>query len=170
MYAETIFQFRKTLNSLDDCMLKAAAYADTKKFDVNILASARLAPDMFAFNRQVQSACDAAKFAAAYLANQTAPKHEDTETTWTELRERIRKVQTYMETFKKADFENPPAQIKPGWAKGQWLAPEDYIQQVAIPNFYFHVMTAYAILRHSGVDIGKMDYLGKVNMQGQAQS
>lgn len=166
MYGTAIFQFKKMLNNLDQCLVKGAAHADQKKFDVNVLATSRLAPDMFALNRQVQSACDAAKFAAAYLSAQTPPKHEDTETTWPELRERIRKVVTYLETFKHEDFEaSANRQIKPQWAKGKWLTGDEYLQEVSIPNFYFHVMAAYAILRHNGVDVGKMDYLGSMNLR-----
>lgn len=166
MAIQTIFQFKKMLRNLDNCMVKAAAHADTKKFDVNILASYRLAPDMFSFARQIQSTCDAAKFCAAYLSEQTAPKHEDTETTWVELRERIAKVLTYLEGFKDNDFANKEGvKVKPGWAKGKWLHADEYLQEVAVPNFYFHLMAAYAILRHAGVDVGKMDYLGSVDMK-----
>lgn len=168
MYAGTIFQFRKSLKNLDQFMNKAAAYADAKKFDVNILANSRLAPDMFPFIRQVQSACDAAKFCAAYLTEQQAPKHEDVETTWKELHERIQKAVNYLDTFSVESFErSAKVQVKPGWAKGQWLTAEDYVNEVAIPNFYFHLTTAYAILRHSGVDVGKMDFLGTVSMKGE---
>jgi hypothetical protein len=164
--AETIFQFKTMLKNLDQCLKKASAYADHKKFDVNILVDARLAPDMFSFEKQIQSACDAAKFCAAYLSGQTAPKHEDTETTWPQLRERIGKVVSYLENFKETDFENGASvKVKPGWAQGKWIVGSEYVQHLAIPNFYFHVMTAYAILRHNGVDIGKMDYLGQVHLQ-----
>ena len=166
MTAKTIFQFKKMLKNLDQCMVKAAAHADTKKYDVNVLATTRLAPDMFAFNKQIQSCCDAAKFCAAYLSGQTPPKHPDTETTWPELRERIQKVVTYLETFKDGDFAKASEiKVKPGWAEGKWMCGEDYLQDIAIPNFYFHVMAAYAILRHAGVDIGKMDYLGHVDLK-----
>lgn len=168
MSTQAIFHFKKMLQNLDQCMDKAAAYSDGKKFDVNLLADYRLAPDMFPLKRQIQSACDAAKFCAAYLSQQTPPKHEDNEATWGELHERIRKVVTYLDGFKESDFKNlESVQVKPGWAKGQWLSAPDYLNQIAIPNFYFHVMAAYAILRHAGVDIGKMDYLGKVEMQNQ---
>ncbi len=166
MNSQPIFQFKKMLLNLDSCMAKAAAYSDHKKFDVNVLSNSRLAPDMFPFTKQIQATCDAAKFCAAYLAGQTAPKHEDTETTWTELRERIRKAVSYLETFKESDFAQADSvQVKPGWAKGAWLPANNYLNEVAIPNFYFHLMAAYAILRHAGVDIGKMDYLGHVDMK-----
>lgn len=164
--AQTVFQFKKMLKNLESCMTKAAAYADTKKFDVNVLANYRLAPDMFTFIEQIQSACDSAKFCAAYLSEQTPPKHEDNEETWAQAHDRVKKVITYLEGFKASDFEKgTKVQVKPGWAKGKWIQGDEYAQEVAIPNFYFHVMAAYAILRHAGADIGKMDYLGEVNLR-----
>jgi uncharacterized protein len=164
--ANSVFQFKKMLKNLDKCMTKASAFADHKKFDVNILTTYRLAPDMFDFVKQVQSSCDVAKFCAAYLSAQTAPKHEDTETTWAQLHERVQKVVTYLDGFKAADFENASkAKVKPGWAKGQWIEGDNYLNEVAIPNFYFHIMAAYAILRHAGVDIGKQDYLGELSFK-----
>jgi hypothetical protein len=166
MAMHSIQQFKKMLLNLENCMTKAVAYSDSKKFEINVLTNSRLAPDMFPFVKQIQSACDAAKFGAAYLSGQTAPKHEDNETTWNECRERIKKVVTYLETFKDDDFTGAHTiQVKPGWAKGKWLHGHEYLNEVTIPNFYFHVMTAYAILRHAGVDIGKMDYLGHVSMK-----
>lgn len=166
MNVQFIFQFKKMLQNLDQCMLKAAGFSDSKKIDVNVLAKFRLAPDMFPFIQQVQSACDAAKFCAAYLSGQTAPIHEDTETTWSELHERIRKVVNYLDTFQPSQFANAESlNVKPAWAKGQWLTAVDYANEIAIPNFYFHLTTAYAILRHAGVDIGKMDYLGTPSLK-----
>lgn len=166
MSAQSILQFRKMLENLDQCMAKAEAHATAKKFDVNILANYRLAPDMFHLVKQVQSCCDSAKFAAAYLSGQTPPKHEDNEVTFAELRARIQKVIAYLNGFKAADFANyATVKVSPGWAKGKWLTGEEYLQEVAIPNFYFHVMASYAILRHAGVDVGKMDYLGSVDMK-----
>ena len=163
---DTILQFRKMLANLDGWMQKAAAYADHKKFDVNILVGARLAPDMYPFSRQIQATCDAAKFCAAYHSGQTAPKHEDNEATWAELKERVSKVVKYLDGFQASDFGGAESmQVKPGWAKGQWLPSGEYLQQIAIPNFYFHAMAAYAILRHNGVDIGKMDYMGEVKLR-----
>jgi hypothetical protein len=164
MSVEQIFQFKKMLQNLDQCLQKTAAFADKKKFDVNVMVNYRLAPDMFSFDKQIQSACDAAKFCAAYLSGQTAPKHEDNEKTWSELRERISKVIKYLDGFKPSDFAKmESAQVKPGWAGGQWLTGPDYLNTLAIPNFYFHMMAAYAIMRHAGVDIGKEDYIGHLN-------
>jgi hypothetical protein len=166
MNTHAIFQFKKMLKNLDQCMVKAAAHADQQKYDVNLLASYRIAPDQFPFNEQIQSVCDTAKFCAAYLSGQTPPKHEDTEVTWAECRERINKVLTYLNGFKESDFAKADAvKVKPGWAEGKWIPAEEYLNQMAIPNFYFHVTTAYAILRHAGVNVGKMDFLGETNLR-----
>lgn len=166
MTAEFIFQFKKMLNNLDECLKKASAFADHRKFDSNLFTQSRLAPDMFPLVKQVQSACDVAKFCAAYLSEKTPPKHEDNEITMKELHERIAKVTAYLETFHTGDFENfKNVKVKPGWAKGKWISGDAYLFQIAIPNFYFHVTTAYAILRHAGVDVGKMDFLGQINLQ-----
>src|SRR5579872_6327313 len=103
MYETQVAQFKKMLKSLDSWMVKAAAHADAKKFDVNQLCESRLIADMFPFAKQVQSTCDAAKFFAARLSGQTAPKHEDNEKTVAELRERIKKTVTYLEGFSAKD-------------------------------------------------------------------
>lgn len=159
-------QFKKMLQNLDKCLEKAAGYADQKKFDVNVLVDYRLAPDMYPLARQIQSCCDAAKFAAAYLSAQTPPKHPDEEKTWPELRARIQKVVTYLDGFKPADFaKGEGVKVAPSWAGGMWLGGEEYFEELAVPNFYFHLMAAYAILRHAGVDIGKQDYIGNLNFK-----
>lgn len=166
MSAHAILRFKKTLQNLDACMAKAEAYATEKKFDVNVLTQYRLAPDMFPLVKQVQSCCDSAKFAAAYLSQQTPPKHEDNEATFAETRARIQTVIAYLNGFTATDFANYAAvKVSPGWAKGKWMSGEEYLQEVAIPNFYFHVMITYALLRHAGVDVGKMDYLGAINLK-----
>lgn len=166
MYYATIAEFKKMLLNLDGCMAKAAAYADHKKFDVNQLVEARLAPDMYPLARQIQSTCDAAKFCASHLSGKIAPKHEDNEKTWSELRERIKKAVTYLDGFKADDFKLAATmKVSPNWAKGQWVIGEEFFTDISVPNFYFHLTMAYAILRHSGVDIGKSDYLGTINLQ-----
>lgn len=166
MIFETIQQFKKNLMALDACMQKAAAYADHKKFDVNVLVQARLAPDMFQFSKQVQSACDAAKFCAAYLSETKPPVHEDNETTWAQLRERIQKSISFLNTMKPDSFKNAAnVKVAPKWADGKWLPGTEYFYQLAIPNFYFHMTTAYALMRHNGVDIGKADYIGELNFR-----
>jgi hypothetical protein len=126
----------------------------------------RLAPDMFALSKQIQIATDSAKAAAATLSGKEAPAFEDKETTMLELRQRVQKCIAYLETFKAQDFEKNTDKtiIKVAYPAGMSMyAPEALISR-AIPNFFFHVTTAYAILRMGGVQIGKKDFLGQLNM------
>lgn len=155
----------KMLRNLDNWLGKGAEYATAKPFDVNTLLQARLAPDQFSLVRQIQSGCDAAKYTAAYLSGQTAPSHPDTETTYAEARQRIATVLGYLETFKASDFDGAAdRKIAPAWARGAAFTGANYLLHIAIPNFMFHVTTAYSILRHNGVAVGKMDFLGHVPM------
>jgi len=154
------------LRNLDQWIDKAVAQAKVRSFDPEVLVTARLAPDQYPLQRQVQSSCDSAKFAAAYLSGKQAPAHPDTETTVAELRARIATVLGYLETFKAEDFAGADERkVSPAWMKGKWLRGDHYLNQLSIPNFYFHVTTAYAILRHNGVDVGKMDFIGSVPMR-----
>lgn len=165
--AESIAQFAKMLRNLDRWIEKTTTYAEAKKFDVNNLVTARLAPDQYPLVRQVQACCDQAKFAAAYLSGKEAPKHPDTETTMAELRQRIAACLGFLESVKAeelAGFED--RKVSPPWMHGKWLKGDHYLAQLAIPNFYFHVTTAYSILRSNGVDVGKMDFLGAIPIQG----
>jgi hypothetical protein len=142
-------------------MDKAAENAAARSFEVDVLAQARLAPDQYEFARQVQLACDQAKFAAAYLGGKPAPSHPDTEKTFAELRERIRKCTGFLASFGEGDFSGADQRkVAPPWLGGRWLTGADYLVHVALPNFFFHATTAYAILRHNGVPLGKMDFVG----------
>ena len=155
--------FAKTLRNLEQWMEKASAYAKAKAFEVDVLAQARLAPDQFSFVRQVQSACDQAKYAAAYLSGKPAPSHPDTEQTFAELRQRIEKCVGFLESVRAKDLAGADERkVAPPWLGGKWLRGDDYLVQVALPNFFFHATMAYAILRHNGVDLGKMDYIGSM--------
>jgi uncharacterized protein len=163
---DTLTQFTKMLTNLDAWLAKAATFAEEKKFAPDVLAQSRLAPDQFELARQVQSACDSAKFAAAYLSGQTAPSHPDTEKTITELRTRIATCLEYVRGVppeKLAGFEE--RRISPPWLQGKWMRGDRYLVEFAVPNFYFHATTVYAILRHNGVALGKMDYLGSLPIQ-----
>ena len=161
--AETIGQFAKMLQNLDRCLEKGVAFAAQKKFEPDVLVQSRLAPDQYALARQVQSACDAAKYAAAYLAGEPAPSHPDTEKTIDELRARIRTCVRYLESVKPSTYAGAAdRRVAPPWLAGRWFRGADYLAQLAVPNFYFHVTTAYAILRHNGVDLGKMDFIGSM--------
>ena len=162
MYFVVIKQFARTLKQLDHVLAKAEAYAQARKFDVNNFMTARLAPDMLPFPAQVRIACDSAKAAAAYIAGKDAPKHEDDEKTIAELRARIGKCVAYLETFTEQDFAaiGPTTLVKLPNRPGKAIAAEEYLLARQVPNVYFHVTCAYAILRHGGVDVGKTDYLG----------
>jgi hypothetical protein len=158
---ETLAVFTKTLDNLGKWMDKAEEHAKARSFDVQVLADARLAPDAFAFVEQVQSACDQAKYAAAYLSGQAPPSHPDTEKTFPELRERIAKTKSFVAGVTAQQLEGgEERKVAPKWMGGRWLPGGVYLAEMAVPNFYFHVAMAYAILRHNGVALGKMDYIG----------
>lgn len=162
-YEITVTQYQKVLGNLSKFLDKAAAFAETKKFDVDILLNARLAPDQFNFIRQVQIACDTAKFGAARLTGKEAPTHPDTEKTIAELQARIQSVQAYLATFSPADFQGADdIRITHARWEGKYLTGTEFALQHSLPNIYFHVTTAYSILRHNGVDLGKKDYLGEL--------
>src|SRR4051812_17990863 len=166
LFDASVPQFKQMLTNLDGWLATATEHAKKKNFDVNVLASARLAPDQYPLTRQVQSACDSAKFAAARLTGKEPPKHPDTEQTIDELRARIASVLAYLETFSAADFNGADKRmVKLGFMEGKGLNAGDYLNELSLPNFYFHLTTAYAILRHNGVDLGKTDYIGSMNIK-----
>ena len=162
MYYLAIRQFARTLKILDTVLTKAERYAESRKFDVNNFLTARLAPDMLPLVNQIRIACDAAKVAAASLSQKEAPKHEDNEKTFEELHARIGKALAFIDSLTEADFAKttPDLVVKIPNPPGKGLRADDYLFARQIPNFYFHVVTAYDILRHGGVDVGKADYLG----------
>jgi len=160
---DAIQLFTKTLENLEKWLDKAGEHAKERSFDVDLLAQARLAPDQFSFVQQVQSACDQAKYAAAYLSGKAAPSHPDTEKTFAELRERIRKCTGFLATVQEKDLAGADERkVAPPWLGGRWLRGHDYLVQVAVPNFFFHMTMAYAVLRHNGVKLGKMDFIGSL--------
>jgi hypothetical protein len=160
---QAIQLFSKTLENLDRWMDKAAEHAKQRSFEVDVLAQARLAPDQYTFVQQVQSACDQAKYTAAYLAGKPAPSHPDTETTFAELRDRIKKCTGFLATVQEKDLAGAEdRKVAPSWLNGRWLRGGDYLVDLAVPNFFFHATMAYAILRHNGVPLGKMDYIGSL--------
>src|SRR3982075_2109442 len=164
MYYQVISQCTQALKNLEAWLDKAEQHAAAKKFDVSVLMTSRLAPDMKNFIYQVQSACDYVKAAAAWLSGQSPPKHEDNEQTIDELRARIRKTVAFTENVTEAQYAGAAEQkVSLSWAPGKVLGGENYLLQMTIPNVYFHILMAYAILRHNGVDIGKMDFLGPIH-------
>ena len=161
MYNVLFGQMKKQLRQLDQWLETAAAHAKTKSFDPNVFLTARLAPDQFAFARQVQIACDTAKLAASRLTGKEAPSHPDTEQTLDELRALVASVLTYLDGFSEKDFEGAATRVvtQPRW-EGKTMSGANYFVEHALPNFYFHVTHVYALLRHNGVSVGKRDYLG----------
>jgi hypothetical protein len=162
MHSASVPIFTRLLGNLVRWLDKAEAHATAKKFEPSVYLASRLAPDMLPFVRQIQMASDACKFGIARLAGIEAPKFEDNETSFADLRERVRKTLDFIESV-------PAAQIDGTEAKDVTLPRRDgpitikgefYLKHFVLPNFYFHVTTAYALLRHNGVDLGKKDYLG----------
>src|ERR1700716_4488918 len=164
MYYQVLLQCIQSLKNVAHWLDKAETHAKAKNFDISVLLNGRLAPDQKPFIYQIQSACDYIKAGAAWLSGQTPPKHEDNEQTIDELRARIRKTVAFVESVTEAQYAGAvERKVSPSWAPGKVLGGEDYLLQMTIPNAYFHVAMAYAILRHNGVDIGKMDFLGPIN-------
>ncbi len=165
MIYETLGQMKKMLRNLDKWLETASAHAQKKSFDPNVFLTLRLAPDQFPFARQVQSACDTPKLSASRLSGKEAPSNPDTETTIEQLRERIASTLKYLDGFTAKDFDGAETRViqNPRW-EGKTMVGRDYFLEHAVPNFFFHLVTAYAILRHSGVDVGKRDYLGALTL------
>jgi hypothetical protein len=165
IYYGLVREQMKLLSNLDSWLDKAGAHAKQKAFDASVFVHARLAPDQYPLVRQVQAACDAAKFAGARLTGKEAPKHPDTETTFDELRARIKSCRAFLETLKESDFEGAGTRIvELPFLEGKLMTGNDYLLEMAQPNFFFHLVTAYAILRHNGVDLGKRDFIGGLTL------
>ena len=162
MYDFSIPVFTRGLTNLSTLLDKGAAHAAAKKFDPAVLPQSRLFPDMHPLIRQVQIASDTAKAAAARLAGVEAPKHEDTEATFEEMKQRVAKTLDYLKTFQPERLAGPddrPIEIK--FPSGAWkFTAITYLTDFALPNFYFHLSMVYALLRNNGVELGKSDFLG----------
>ncbi|HET7792185.1 MAG TPA: DUF1993 domain-containing protein [Rhizobacter sp.] len=162
MYSASVPVFVRKLGSLSKWIDKAEAHAQAKKFDGAVYLAARLAPDMLPFTKQVQIACDTAKFCVARLAGVDAPKHEDNETTLAQLKERIASTLAFVQSVPEAKINGSDDKDISVPRRDGVLAMkgEAYLDHYALPNFYFHVTTAYGLLRHNGVELGKGDFLG----------
>jgi hypothetical protein len=164
LYHFSVPVFSLALTNLLQQLGKAGAHAEQKKFDFKALADARLIADMLPLTAQVQIACDNAKGAVARLAGIEPPKHEDNEKTLQELKARVAKTLDFIATVRQEQFTG--AETREIVLKFPNLTLKfsglDYITKFALPNFYFHVTTAYAIMRENGVDLGKGDYLGSI--------
>jgi hypothetical protein len=164
MYYRIVTQCAQSLKNVESWLDNAEQHAADKKFDIAVLLNGRLAPDQKPFIYQIQSACDYLKAAAGWLSGQAPPKHPDTEQTMGELRARIQKTLAFVDTVKEAQYAGATErEVSLPWAPGKTLAGDDYLIQMTIPNTYFHLTMAYAILRHNGVDVGKMDFLGPIH-------
>ncbi len=162
MYQASAPRFINMLNNLSAILDKAHAHAEARKIDPAALTNDRLYPDMFPMKRQVQIACDTAKGAVARLAGVDVPKHEDTEQTFAELKARIAKTIEFIKTVpadKLEGSEDRAIHLKLGPREVDYTGMQ-YLLGHALPNFYFHVTTAYDILRHNGVELVKRDYIG----------
>lgn len=163
LYELTVPQSIKMLKNLSTILGKAALHAETKKFDVQVLLNSRLAPDQLPLTKQIQIATDTVKLCASRLTGMDAPMHDDKETTLPELTSRIESVIQYLGKFSAKDFVGAEDKkiSQPRW-EGKYLTGTEFALQHAIPNMYFHITTAYSILRHNGIEIGKKDFLGEM--------
>ena len=162
MHQAAIPTITRALTNLIGVLEKGAAHAEAKKIEPSVLINSRLYPDMFTLGKQVQVVSDIARGGISRLAQVESPKFEDNETTFPELVERLRKTITYLESLKPEQFEGADARdiVLPLRDRKLEFKGLTYLTTFALPNFHFHVTTAYAILRHNGVEIGKTDYLG----------
>lgn len=163
MYQASVPMFIRTLNNLIGILEKGTTYAETKKIDPSVLVNSRLFPDMFPLSRQVQIASDIAKRGVAQLAGVEAPKFEDNEITFPELIDRIQKTISYLDTFKPEQIDGSEERIITLQMLNNTLSFQGmpFLLYFVLPNVYFHVTTAYDILRHCGVEVGKQDFLGQ---------
>lgn len=163
MYDASVPVFVRMLNNLASILTKGAAHAEARKIDPKVLLGSRLYPDMFPLVRQVQIATDSAKTGAARIAGLEAPAFPDTETTFEELIERVRTTVTYLESLTPEQFTGAHTRMVTWQTRSSTnsMIGLAYLLNHATPNLYFHITTAYDILRHNGVELGKRDFLGK---------
>ena len=163
MHSASVPVFQQMLGSLDALLAKAEAHATERKIEPDALLHARLSPDMFPLLRQVQIACDFAKGISARLAQVQPPVHDDQEKTFAELRALIARTLAFIGGLSAEAFEGADARevvLRPGTPKERSLGRQAYLLHYGLPQFFFHVTTAYALLRHNGIEIGKRDYMG----------
>jgi len=163
LYTATVPVLKQMLLALSDVLKKGEEQAQQKKFDPSALLQSRLFPDMLALVRQVQIACDFAKSVPSRIAGIEVAAYEDTEQSFAELQQRISKTLGLIDTFTAAQLEGSAIKevvLRPGTPKEKKLSVEDYALKYGMPQFFFHVTTAYNLLRHNGVEIGKKDFMG----------
>ncbi|MCB9072827.1 MAG: DUF1993 domain-containing protein [Bdellovibrionaceae bacterium] len=165
----TVPQFILTLTSLKHLLQKAHLHAEKRNIEMGVLLNTRLAPDQFALGKQVEIACDVARFCVARLTGTEAPQYAEPAKGYHDLLNRIDDTIHFMQKITPTDFEGYEGRkVTYPWYPGHYLDGHNYLVQHALPNFYFHVTTAYGILRFSGVDIGKADYLGEQNWKKES--
>ncbi len=170
MYNVTVPEFKRSLVALRAILVKAETFAAEKKIEERVLLDARLAPDQFPLVKQVQVACDNAKGTAGRLAQVELPKMEDSETTLKALEARIDKTIAFLDTLKPEQFEgSEEREIPIYFFPGKVLTGLEYLNTLGLANFYFHVTTAYSILRHNGMNIGKEDFMGQVEFHDETK-
>ena len=154
--------FLRFFANLEQWLDKAEAHAAAKKFDPSVYLAARLAPDMLPFTKQVQIACDTAKFAVSRLGGVDAPKFDDTEASLADLRERVRATAAFVKSVPASSLDGTEDKevTIPRRDGSTVMKGEAYLKHFVLPNFFFHMTTAYALLRHNGVELGKMEFLG----------
>ncbi len=163
MYTSSVPVFKQLLNSLSAILIKAETLAIEKKFESKVLLDARLFPDMFPLSRQVQIATDFAMSVSARLAGVEVPAYDNNDQSITELQERISKALLFIDSLTPTQFEGSEAReiiLRPGTPKEKTLLGHNYLSNYGLPQFFFHVTTAYDILRHNGLEVGKGDFMG----------
>ena len=163
LYTASVPVFKQLLGGLDDVLAKAQAHAELKKIDPAAFTQARLFPDMFPLTKQVQIACDFARGVSARLAAADVPSYDDKEQTFDELRALIGKTLAFIDGFDASRFEGGAQReivLRPGTPKEKRFSADRYLLNYGLPQFLFHMTTAYALLRHNGVEIGKRDFMG----------
>jgi len=163
MHAASVPVFQQILGGLDNILAKAQAHVAEKKIDPNALLQSRLFPDMFTFTRQVQIACDFAKGVSARLAGADVPVYEDKEQSFDELRALVARTIAFIGGLDQnlfAGSEERTIVTRPGTPRERTFAGQAYLLTYGLPQFFFHLTTAYALLRHNGIEIGKRDYMG----------
>ena len=165
MYQASVPVFVRMLNNLNGILSKAAAHAQAKKIDESVLLNARLSPDMLPLTRQVHIATDFARGTGARLAGTETPAYEDNEKTFAELMARVERTLEYLQTLRAAQIDGSEAReiVRPVRGEPKKFTGINYLLQYALPNFYFHTTTAYAILRHNGIELSKTDFIGALD-------
>jgi len=165
-YDATVPHLIRTLRQIPRWLDKAEAYAAQKKFDVQVLLDSRLAPDQFTLVKQMQVTCDVARYFTAGLIGVEAPKFEDEVKKAADVRARVEKTIAWLETLKPEQFEGAADRsVELPFTKEKRMQGSDYLSQFLLPNFYFHATSAYSILRHNGLDLGKADFLGDITLR-----